>query len=369
MDYTIKRQHDSDGIHGHIRMQNAVGTLCARGYGIGRMPSVAEFSGNDGMDLKFEVHSLEKEAYGSVLRAFIAQSDLLSWGKEGLLSELRKELNVDDIEHGELLLKINSDESIKMIREWLKPASYDQEQSINNNTHGCYPISVDDIHSKKTRASHASLSKHQKYVTCGWPSSVSIPSSAPPQFRVDQQSSEVSMFSNCKSVKVVSHAIQAPNSDTGRVLGKLHSKVGFQTPAPDKFSNGFDLIRILDTNKLIHEVESWIFGREIPGPVQVERAKSILMDQERYLLKALAKLGDLSDDSSTYHLLHQNPHHELQGNELGITAHNTFYAQTSRFPGYPSQVLSQTQMSTLHDYPSRSFVLDRSLRAKLPCNY
>jgi len=32
------------------------------------------------------------------------------------MTELRKELNVTDIEHGEILMKINSDELIKQIR-------------------------------------------------------------------------------------------------------------------------------------------------------------------------------------------------------------------------------------------------------------
>lgn len=37
-------------------------------------------------------------------------------GKERLITELRQELNVTDVEHGELLWKIISDESFKMIR-------------------------------------------------------------------------------------------------------------------------------------------------------------------------------------------------------------------------------------------------------------
>lgn len=49
--------------------------------------------------------------------AIITQKALVTaQGKEGLITELRKELNVTDTEHGELLLQINSDKSIKMIR-------------------------------------------------------------------------------------------------------------------------------------------------------------------------------------------------------------------------------------------------------------
>ncbi|KAL2319504.1 hypothetical protein Fmac_028473 [Flemingia macrophylla] len=66
-------------------------------------------------DVTDHIHYLETEAYTSILKAFIAQSDLLTWGKEGLMTELRKELNVTDIEHGDILTKINSDELIKQI--------------------------------------------------------------------------------------------------------------------------------------------------------------------------------------------------------------------------------------------------------------
>lgn len=40
--------------------------------------SVTELGGID-EDMKLQIHCLEKEAYSHVLRAFIAQSDLLSW--------------------------------------------------------------------------------------------------------------------------------------------------------------------------------------------------------------------------------------------------------------------------------------------------
>lgn len=37
-------------------------------------------------------------------------------GKEGLMTDLRKELNITDIEHGKTLIAVNSDESVKRIR-------------------------------------------------------------------------------------------------------------------------------------------------------------------------------------------------------------------------------------------------------------
>lgn len=69
-------------------------------------------------EMKYQIHQLEKEAYFSVLRAFKAQADAITWDKEGLITELRKELRVSDDEHRELLGRVNNDEAICKIREW-----------------------------------------------------------------------------------------------------------------------------------------------------------------------------------------------------------------------------------------------------------
>lgn len=87
------------------------------------------------IDMDSEIHQLEKEAYSSVLRAFKAQSDALTWEKEGLITELRKELRVSDDEHRELLTRVNSDDIIRRIREW--------RQSGGHN--GTMPPAVNDL--------------------------------------------------------------------------------------------------------------------------------------------------------------------------------------------------------------------------------
>ncbi|XP_024188322.1 protein EMSY-LIKE 1 isoform X2 [Rosa chinensis] len=69
-------------------------------------------------DMEAQIHHLEQEAYCAVLRAFKAQSDAITWEKEGLITELRKELRVSDDEHRELLGRVNSDDIISKIREW-----------------------------------------------------------------------------------------------------------------------------------------------------------------------------------------------------------------------------------------------------------
>ncbi|KAG8057220.1 hypothetical protein GUJ93_ZPchr0002g25754 [Zizania palustris] len=68
-------------------------------------------------DLESEIHRVEQEAYTGVLRAFKVQSDAISWEKESLITELRKELRVSDEEHRELLNKVNEDVAIRRMRE------------------------------------------------------------------------------------------------------------------------------------------------------------------------------------------------------------------------------------------------------------
>lgn len=99
-------------------------------------------------DMETQIHQLEQEAYTSVLRAFKAQSDAITWvlritiyfvwlfqsarlfvkfltctlfmlsfqEKESLITELRKELRVSDEEHRELLSIVNADDIIRRIR-------------------------------------------------------------------------------------------------------------------------------------------------------------------------------------------------------------------------------------------------------------
>ncbi|XP_062193767.1 protein EMSY-LIKE 3-like isoform X1 [Phragmites australis] len=69
-------------------------------------------------DMEAQIHHLEQEAYCSILRAFKAQSDAITWEKEGLITELRKELRVSDKAHRELLNRVNNDDIIRSIREW-----------------------------------------------------------------------------------------------------------------------------------------------------------------------------------------------------------------------------------------------------------
>ncbi|BBN03478.1 hypothetical protein MPTK1_2g23800 [Marchantia polymorpha subsp. ruderalis] len=65
-----------------------------------------------------QIRKLELDAYTAVLRAFGAQSEVITWAKERLMSDLRKELRVPDEQHRELLGRVAGDDTLRQIREW-----------------------------------------------------------------------------------------------------------------------------------------------------------------------------------------------------------------------------------------------------------
>ncbi|KAK4789558.1 hypothetical protein SAY86_016862 [Trapa natans] len=112
-------------------------------------------------DMETQIHLIEQEAYYSVIRAFKAQSDAISWEKEGLITELRKELRVSDEEHRELLSRVNTDDTIRRIREWrkangLQPGMLSTSQPIHE--HLPSPTVSASRKKQKTSQSMASLS-------------------------------------------------------------------------------------------------------------------------------------------------------------------------------------------------------------------
>ncbi|XP_020406862.1 protein EMSY-LIKE 3 isoform X2 [Zea mays] len=91
-------------------------------------------------DMETQIHELEQEAYCSVLRAFKAQSDAITWEKESLITELRKELQVSDKEHRELLNKVNGDDIIRRIRKWRESTGGLMINLVNNSQRTHDPI-------------------------------------------------------------------------------------------------------------------------------------------------------------------------------------------------------------------------------------
>ncbi|KAL3815038.1 hypothetical protein ACJIZ3_016306 [Penstemon smallii] len=75
----------------------------------------------DDADMEAKIHQLEQEAYSSILRAFQAQADAITWEKESLITELRRELRLSNEEHRDLLARVNADETVRRIRFWRQP--------------------------------------------------------------------------------------------------------------------------------------------------------------------------------------------------------------------------------------------------------
>ncbi|XP_043691296.1 protein EMSY-LIKE 3-like isoform X2 [Telopea speciosissima] len=296
----------------------------------GRVPSGAGSRGMDTTDMKYQIHCIETEAYSAILRAFIAQSPLLSWGKEGLITELRKELNVSDVEHRELLVKVDSDDSLRMIREWRKDTSGEKGSHCNKmNSSGSKPNSVCHASRKRLKTSHVTISSPPKYIQNSQPSPAVIPSSAATHFRDSQWGGETAVFSAQgnvgKSMKSASHGKQAPSAGKGKIP-IIHGT---------DFKKRSDTIEIRATDKLIHEVERVIYGGGEPDPFEVEKAKLILKEHERAILEALDKLADVSDgeDSPDRSRLWYS-HKELQRNGQRASTHRAFYGQVDRLNNY-----------------------------------
>ncbi|KAG4927582.1 hypothetical protein JHK82_053346 [Glycine max] len=237
------------------------------------------------MDLEHQIHYLETEAYSSILKAFIAQSDLLTWGKEGLMTELRKELNVTDIEHGEILLKINSDQLIKQIREQRKLASQAKDY-IKPSAPDCVCASMGNSVIRMKTPSSAAFYTQKKMSHCQ-ASLISTPIPSP---------------------------MPLPPVGGGRGLkGKYPLQKDLHRSHLVKLKKRSDLIQLRATDRVIHDVKKMLFSRGKPDPVDIERAKRTLTEQEIAITEALGKVanvlerGDAPNQMQRYELSKNTP--------------------------------------------------------------
>ncbi|XP_031738481.1 protein EMSY-LIKE 1 isoform X2 [Cucumis sativus] len=118
------------------------------------MPALSSFPYSRVHDMEAQIHHLEQEAYCSVLRAFKAQADAITWDKESLITELRKELRVSDDEHRELLARVNSDDIIREIREWRQAGGHlNARRSSSQPMHDVVPSPTVSASRKKQKTS------------------------------------------------------------------------------------------------------------------------------------------------------------------------------------------------------------------------
>ncbi|XP_042452546.1 protein EMSY-LIKE 1-like isoform X2 [Zingiber officinale] len=110
-------------------------------------------------DMEIQIHQLEQAAYNSILRAFKAQSDALTWEKESLITDLRKELRVSGEEHRELLSRVNVDDIIQRIREWRREGGLQSGLFNNIQLDGPTPSpSISASHKRQRTQAAPSLS-------------------------------------------------------------------------------------------------------------------------------------------------------------------------------------------------------------------
>ncbi|KAJ7976014.1 Protein EMSY-LIKE 3 [Quillaja saponaria] len=323
-------------------------------------------------DMEAQIHCLEQEAYSSVLCAFKAQSDALSWEKEGLITELRKELRVSDDEHREILSRVNNDDIIHRIREWRKGGDYQPAKcSTSHPVHDVLPSPTVSASRKKQKTSQLqvqplpdSLMRSRQYnsasyagnrhftsrsssgnvvpnvpdlligkkVWTRWPADnhfyeavITDYNSAEGRHALVYNINTANETWEWVDLKEISpediqwegddhgishqgghggqgHAVNKYSNHIGNTLGagrgRRHPKVQsgreFFPSQNGIGKRSLDDIEFLYTDSLVKEVER-VFAVSHPDPLELEKAKNLLEEQEQALVDAIARLVDASD--------------------------------------------------------------------------
>ncbi|KAJ0974127.1 hypothetical protein J5N97_016092 [Dioscorea zingiberensis] len=296
-----------------------------------RIPSGPLTYGEDSADLESQIQLIEMGAYDAVLRAFRVQADDLSWGKETLLTELRRELRISDAKHREILGQINHDQLIMSLRNSHKANGAQQQTTMNSS---CIdPNSMVCVSRKKLKSSNIPSSSIQY-----------LPSVQPSQahFKDDQLNCKDGMFFPQASIgRPMFHLDQ--NREASNIRRRKGSTV---VPASKKdlmqsgienIKPGSDIIQICSTDKLLLDVEKICEGYKT-DPARLQEAKHILREHERALMDAIEKIAYLPDrDDSPSQMRVQYPIEEPYDN-LG---HQQFDRATGNAAGNAERLGTQ----------------------------
>ncbi|KAF5202960.1 Cation/calcium exchanger [Thalictrum thalictroides] len=274
--------------------------------------------GMDSTGLDTQLHGFESEAYGAVLKALTAQGGP-TWDQIDHLFGLRKELRISDVEHRQLLEIAKSDNSVIMIRQWREGTAGENKmhpKSVNPPP----PVGTMGQSAKRPKTSvHvpvSSFTNHSSDIAAGVPSSLATHCSS-------QCGGEPAMFSSrenlVQSKKSICYNRQTSIVSEGMVI---QSKKGHQISEFANIKKSLGSIEIRATNKLIQEVEKLINCGSYPYVDRVEKAKSLLKEQEKAIIGALTKLAEYSDQGDSH--IHYD---EQQGSGHQLTAPHTFYEQ------------------------------------------
>ncbi|KAE9593889.1 putative ENT domain, protein EMSY-LIKE, plant [Lupinus albus] len=104
------------------------------------------------------IRQAERDAYSTVLRAFKYQTEDLSWEKQELMIDLRKELRISDDEHKQLLCASSTDENLNSIRNWRRISSHQPAScSTSQPVHDVLPSPTDLTQRKRRWTSNQPL--------------------------------------------------------------------------------------------------------------------------------------------------------------------------------------------------------------------
>ncbi|XP_024037400.1 protein EMSY-LIKE 1 isoform X2 [Citrus clementina] len=310
-------------------------------------------------DMEAQIHQLEQEAYCAVLRAFKAQADAITWEKEGLITELRKELRVSDDEHRELLTKVHGDELIKRIRDWRQAGGNQAARLANSQpVHDLLPSPSVSASRKRHKATQSGQSFHSlplmnpvQYPPTGpaanrsfinRSSSGNIPTNEPAEAATfdpligrkvwtrwpednnfyeavitDYNPTEIShedirwesedpgityrggFSGQGRGIKrPFGRGGHIPGSMKGRGSSKDQSQLRKEfTQTQNRLEKVSGDIELLNTETLVKEVER-LFDVSHPDPLELVKAKKMLKEHEQALIDAISRLADASDGES-----------------------------------------------------------------------
>ncbi|GJN33602.1 hypothetical protein PR202_gb22222 [Eleusine coracana subsp. coracana] len=258
-------------------------------------------------DLEDQIHRVEQDAYTGVLRAFKVQSDAISWEKESLITELRKELRVSDEEHRELLNRVNEDGSIRRMRELRQGVV--TPSGVHRGSRALYDAEPGPA--KKPRTSHLIPSQSASLQSPVMPSH-SVPSAkwgplsargrrakpmAPEDIRWDlEDHGGINQDGWAPSGPLGRQPSNGGMVGASRVRGRLSTNIKDYTPPQNGIRTRIiDHIDIPNTENVVIEVERVLSN---PNMREIEKARKLLKDQEQSLLDAIARLDEASDTES-----------------------------------------------------------------------
>ncbi|KAH7653163.1 ENT-like protein [Dioscorea alata] len=247
----------------------------------------------DFTDFESKIHLLETVAYDAVLRAFRVQADDLSWSKESLLTDLRKELRISDANHREILGQINNDQSIKSLRNWHKAKCFQQPKTEN---HPCIDVN------SKVRVSRKKLK----------PSNVTSPSLQHlPSLQPSQTNCRDGIFSPqvgiARPMVHLAQNRQASNASRGKGSMVVSvSRNGLMQSGNENLKAGSDIIQIRSTDELLFEVQK-ICGSDNPDLKRLQQAKHMLREHEKALMDAIEKIAYVPDRGEST----EEPDHDI----------------------------------------------------------